>query len=205
MFCPKCGQQENQNVQYCRQCGADLDAVRSVSLDSAKLGGSGPKHEIARVFASKLENLRTPEELKQAATQILPELDKFLETPEEKKLRRVRYGSVVTLIGLGVAIGFSIVAAAVDEEIIVMAAFGFITFLIGLAMLINGYFFTIPKGRASNDELPQDTQSPNYVEAANTTNDLLMPASARSEFGSVTDHTTRILDEKEIVERDWKK
>ena len=199
MFCPSCGSEENQNVQFCRQCGADLDAIRSASRESSRFPTAGPRHEIARAFAGRIETLSSAKELKKASEEVLPQIEKFLESPKEKRLRRVREGSVVACIGFGAWVAFSIVGALHNSGIWVLAGFGFVTLMIGAGMIANGYWFTdVPEERDSENE--KEAQVKGFDMPANTTNDLLMPASAQTEFRSVTEHTTRTLDRDKIKE-----
>ena len=194
MFCPNCGSEENQNTQYCRSCGSDLHAVRS-AIDQIQGRSSAllAKSEIGRTFAQKIESAQSAKELKKITENVLPDLEKFLETPEEKRLRRIRSGSLVALIGLGIAIGFLFAAIFDDPELIKLAAGGLITMCVGAAIMINGYFFTVPKSG-----LPEQTKatSDSTPELRQITNELLMPPSAQSHFSSVTENTTRTLDEK---------
>ncbi|MDH3493549.1 MAG: hypothetical protein OEM82_08380 [Acidobacteriota bacterium] len=195
MFCPNCGTEENRNTQYCRSCGSDLHVVRTVI--EQKDGAPGPvlltKSEIGRTLAQKIESAQTAKDLKTIADKVLPEVEKFLESPEEKKLRRIRNGSIVTLVGFGIAVGFFVAGIFGDPEIMEIAAAGLITFCVGLALMINGYFFTVPKkGLLETNESAQG-QPP---ELFKNTNELLMPPTAQSHFHSVTENTTRTLDEK---------
>ena len=56
-------------------------------------------------------------------------------------------------------------------------------------------FFTIPKQMTSGAETPADLYK-ELPELERNTNELLSPAPADREFFSVTDNTTRTLDEK---------
>src|SRR5215467_12269540 len=108
MFCPSCGSEERQASQYCRACGTDLRVVR-VSLerpDSITASAVSARDEIGRAVAQKIREVQDARELKKVAEDVLPQIEKFLESPEEKKLRRVRSGVIVAASGLGAAIFF---------------------------------------------------------------------------------------------------
>ena len=200
MFCPNCGQQENQNVQYCRKCGSDLDSVRNVALDSSKLPNAGPKNEIARAFASRIERLSSAKELDKVTEEVLPRIEKFLESPKERRLRRVREGGIVAFSGLGAWIAFAIVGVLHNSGLFVVAGLGFVALMIGVGMMVNGYWFTdVPEPETPDLDDEESSQSESAV-PVNTTNDLLMPASAQSQFSSVTENTTRTLDRDKIKE-----
>ena len=48
--------------------------------------------------------METAKDLERVAEDVLPQLEKFLESPEEKRLRRVRAGVITGLVGLGVSL-----------------------------------------------------------------------------------------------------
>jgi len=78
---------------------------------------------------------------------VLPEIEKFLESPAEKRLRRIRVGTVLSAIGIGVAIALSLLAViSRKEDYLFLAALGGVTFFIGIAFVINGYLLTVAKG-----------------------------------------------------------
>ncbi len=200
MFCPSCGLQDIQSNQYCRACGTDLRSVNTVLESPSKLTTSSisAREEIGKALAAKIQRTSSSTELSEFTKKILPDVEKFLETPEEKKMQRIRNGSIVSFIGLGVAVGFFLASIfGDDKDIIIMAAFGFVTFCIGLALIINGIFFTIPKRDISTETEPFDPEFDRDLGGfTSTTNDLLMPQSASHEFTSVTEPTTRHLKDK---------
>ena len=205
MYCPECGIEERQANQFCRACGADLKRVRIAvqSPDSITASAVTAREEIGRAVAAKIRETQNVYDLKKVAEDVLPEIEKFLESPEEKRLRRMRTGMLIACIGLGVAIAISIASMFVrDPDIIVIAAMGLVTFFIGLGFLLNGFFLTLPK-MALNDR-SSDAESQRALDGAGSdTNDLRLPEPA-SLFSpaSVTENTTKHLFEKEAVLRD---
>src|SRR6185436_20392699 len=105
MFCPSCGTEERQPSQFCRACGTDMRTVRTVleKPDSVTNSAVTARHEIGRAMATRIQELRTTKELKKAAEEILPEIEKFLESPEERRLRRIRAGIITMMVGIGAA------------------------------------------------------------------------------------------------------
>src|SRR5215831_6931799 len=104
MFCPSCGSEERQASQYCRACGTDLRAVR-VSLerpDSITASAVSAREEIGRAVAQKIREVEDARELKKVAEDVLPQIEKFLESPDEKRLRRMRAGVIVSALGVGI-------------------------------------------------------------------------------------------------------
>src|SRR5947209_7572521 len=103
MFCPKCGLEDKQDNQFCRSCGADLNRVRGAvsTLDSPFID---PRNEITKVIAAKIRYIESADDLKMVAEDVLPELEKFLEGPSQRRLRRMRVGTILSCVGIGVAI-----------------------------------------------------------------------------------------------------
>ncbi|MDQ3749938.1 MAG: zinc ribbon domain-containing protein, partial [Acidobacteriota bacterium] len=103
MFCPSCGLEERQLNQFCRACGADLRPVRNAleRPDNITQSAASARDEIGRAVAAKIREFKSAKELAEVAEEVLPEIEKFLESPEEKRLRRIRNGMMVASIGLG--------------------------------------------------------------------------------------------------------
>ncbi|MCD9185566.1 MAG: zinc ribbon domain-containing protein [Pyrinomonadaceae bacterium] len=209
MFCPSCGFADNQSNQFCRACGANLSLVRSALAkpDNITQSAISAREEIGRAVAAKIRETDSVGQLKKVAEDVLPEIEKFLESPEEKRLRRVRTGTIITCVGLGAAIAFSIIAALGDKDLAVLAGLGFVTFLIGLGFVINGLLFTVPQKTLSDKSSEADKQREldtsfnlptNQPDAQ--TNDLSLPE-PKNPFSSVTEGTTKHLKEKIPVER----
>ena len=197
MFCPSCGSEERQASQYCRACGTDLRAVR-VSLerpDSITASAVSAREEIGRAVAQKIREVEDARELKKVAEDVLPQIEKFLESPDEKRLRRMRVGTIISTVGLGTTIGMlimSFAAQTADKEGFMLASgLGVVTFFIGLGFVLNALFFTRLRKDVSDHSLEGRTQNaldakyapPAELRAQTTSN--LAPAP-----GSVTEHTT---------------
>jgi len=167
--------------------------------DAITASAVSAREQISQAMAEKIRQME-PDDLKRVAEDVLPQIEKFLESPEEKRLRRVRAGVVVASTGIGAALLIFLLSLG-SHDLIPFIALGVITFLIGLGMIINGLAFTIPK-RALFDrtaeakaqkELEMKSGSYSIPTAAalggqgQTTNDLM---AARP---SVTEHTTHQL------------
>ena len=116
MFCPSCGSEERQASQFCRACGTDLRAVR-VGLerpDSITESAISAREEIGRAVAEKIRGMEDARYMRRFAQFVLPRIDKFLESPEEKRLRRLRlsrssFAKTVLKSTSTVSISFSLV------------------------------------------------------------------------------------------------
>ena len=206
MFCPSCGIEEKQANQFCRACGTDLRGVRFAveSPDAITASAASARDEIGRAVAFKIREAQTAVDLKIVAEDVLPEIEKFLESPAEKRLRRMRVGTLISLIGLGAMFAFAWVAAVVGEkDLFVVAGLGIVAFFIGLSFVINGILLTVPKKGISDRSTDADHQREldAYVNALDAeTNELVLPE-ANQPFSSVTEQTTRHLKEKQAVPR----
>ena len=148
MYCPSCGSEERQLSQFCRLCGTDLRAVRAgmERPDVVTSSAATARTEIGRAIVAKIRELESGEDLKRTAEDVLPQIEKFLESPEEKRLRRMRMGVITAAAGLGAMLMFLLVALATgQEELIVAVGAGLVTFCVGLGMIVNGKLFTVRK------------------------------------------------------------
>src|SRR5215510_5516761 len=106
MYCPSCGSEERQLSQYCRACGTDLRQVR-ITLerpDAITASAVSARQQISKAVAEKIRELETGQDLEHVAEDVLPQLEKFLESPEERRLRRIRAGVIACTAGLGATI-----------------------------------------------------------------------------------------------------
>jgi hypothetical protein len=205
MYCPTCGSEERQVSQYCRACGTDLGGVRRglERPDTITESAVSAREEITRVMAEKIRQMEGSRELKQVAEDVLPQLEKFLESPEEKRLRRVRAGVIVAAIGLGGALLIFLMSINA-HDLIPFISLGVIAFLIGLGLVINGLAFTIPRktiadrSEEAKAQKELEAQSPypasQLSDGSQTTNDLLSADSRIAAPSSVTEHTTHHLN-----------
>jgi hypothetical protein len=204
MYCPTCGSEERQISQYCRACGTDLRVVRRglERPDTITASAVSAREQISQVMAEKIREMETAHDLKRVAEDVLPQIEKFLESPEEKRLRRVRAGVVTAAIGLGGALLIFLMSLQ-SHDLIPFIALGLIIFLIGLGLVINGLAFTIP--RKTLADRSEEARSQRELEAmgeyvpnqlvgnSQSTNDLQNPMNAIAGRPSVTEHTTHQL------------
>src|SRR5687767_9713696 len=113
MFCPGCGLEDKQANQFCRACGTDFRSVRYAleKPDSITASAASARDDIGRAIAAKIRESRTADELATVTEEVLPEIEKFLESPEEKRMRRMRVGMMLSTIGLGTTLGVALISA----------------------------------------------------------------------------------------------
>jgi hypothetical protein len=204
MFCPGCGSEERQTNQFCRACGTDLRLVRANlgGADSVTASAMSAREEIGRAMAQRIREVEDAHELKQVAEDVLPQVEKFLESYKEKRLRRVRAGVIVAASGAGTGVlglVLTLVMRSMErngdmEAWIMLMGLGIIAFAIGLGLVLNGMLFTEPRGgdqdssRSSlhnllDTEYSQPQGPSQSLPRAQTTSNLGQPA-------SITEHTT---------------
>lgn len=189
MFCPNCGSEERQPIQFCRTCGTNLRAVKTAiqQPDAITASAVSAREEIGRAVASRIGALERAKDLSKVAEEVLPEIEKFLESPEERRLRRLRAGVMTTFIGLGATLFFLVWSIAAGEHDLPWPI-GFVPFFIGIAMIVNALFLTVPRAAAGRGTGEQD--------AGPTTGRLQPPDQLRlmTPPGSVVENTTELLE-----------
>lgn len=199
MFCPDCGLEDKQSNQFCRACGTDLRTVRTAleRPDRVTASAVSARDDIGRAVAAKIRESTSAAELAVVAEEVLPEVEKFLESPAEKRLRRMRNGMILSSIGFGTALGISLISLVMrEDDVIFLAALGVIAFFIGIGLILNGVFLTVPRKEVPDRSSDADSQRKLDVGKAETT-DLILPAASSDLFSSVTEHTTQHLKEND--------
>lgn len=203
MYCPSCGSEERQLSQFCRGCGTDLRIVRS-SLENPDVltqSAISAREHIGLAVADKIRQMNSAKELERVAEDVLPHFEKFLESPEEKRLRRIRTGIITAAIGLGATV-VTLLLALDKSDFFPFVTPALVTLLVGIGVILNGVIFTVPRKRLRAEEYDElskklfDGSGGNRLpyevpSAPNLTNELL-PAS-RPQATSVTEHTTQHL------------
>ncbi|HUE83299.1 MAG TPA: zinc ribbon domain-containing protein [Pyrinomonadaceae bacterium] len=198
MYCPTCGSEERQRSQYCRGCGTDLRIVR-IGLerpDAITASAVSARDHVGRAIADKIRNTHSVEDLQKVAEEVLPEIEKFLESPEERRLRRIRFGVVFASIGLGATI-LALILSLIEEETLPFLGVALAFFFLGIGIVINGLAFTVPRKRSLPDpeaNLPAELGQVNNTAALFPESARELPtANSTTVRPSVTEHTTHHL------------
>ncbi len=202
MYCPSCGSEERQLSQFCRACGTDLRVVRTTleRPDAITASAVSAREQIGVAVADMIRDLRSGKDLEHVAEDVLPHVEKFLESPQEKRLRRIRRGVITTMVGLGWSI--VLLPMAMDKSDFFPAIVpGIIIFLIGLGVVINGLLFTVPRKELPGDAgdalsqriLDSTAQQYESPQLRSMTNEL---TPQRTSIPSITEHTTHHLNSK---------
>ena len=195
MFCPRCGSNQNEELKFCKSCGANLYAVRQV-VDNRQTDEkfNWNKTWVAEMFQSSEEAIR-----RQQALEIARGL-----TPEMKRYNEIKAGVITGSVGLalmlflfvfmqGIILGGKVPNDTAEILSRVWVA-GIIPVFVGLALIFNGVFISkkaISSAKRVSDSTSQLTgDEPHALRSANT-NEFIP-----SGF-SVTESTTRHLNQKE--------
>jgi len=197
MYCPSCGSEERQLSQFCRACGTDLRVVRN-SLerpDAITASAISAREQIGMAVADQIRQMNTAKDLERVAEDVLPSFEKFLESPEEKRLRRIRNGVITACVGLGPGIA-TLVFAINNPDLAPLLTPWLITFFVGLGMILNGLLFTLPRKELPGDVI--DAMSQRVLDMNRAAYEA--PPARTNELGpgthpqaSITEHTTHHL------------
>lgn len=156
------------------------------------------REQIGLAIADQIRQMRTGKDLEDIAEDVLPSFEKFLESPEEKRLRRLRAGVITSAVGMGLTIVMFLLALDKSDFLPLMIP-GFITFMVGVGVIVNGLLFTVPRKNLPgdvNDALAQKALDAAQNRAASVvagpTNEL--GPGTNPQLLSVTEHTTHHLN-----------
>ena len=196
MFCPSCGSEERQVSQYCRACGTDLRAVRATleRPDVITASAVSARDEIGHAIADRIRELKKGSDLSKVAEEVLPQIEKFLESPHQRRLRGIRQGVITSAIGLGASVFFFVWGQS-DKDVFFLTGLGVTLFFIGLGLLINALLFTVPKQQVPDYSL--NTGNRSLIEAVpervTVVKNELSTADPLTPPPSITEQTTHHL------------
>jgi hypothetical protein len=169
--------------------------------ESVMASVTSAREEIGRAIAARIREVRDANDLKMLED-VLPEVEKFFETPEERRLRRIRAGVVTAMCGLGATLFFYIMSMK-EQDAFFIVMLGVTTFLIGLGIILNGLLLTVPKesSRRSLNEAREDIERAMSL-ATKRREELSVASQAGLPAPSVTEHTThRLAGDAELATR----
>ena len=193
MFCPRCGSSQDDELKFCKACGANLYAVRQV-VDNRQTDEkiNWNKTWVAEMFASSAEAIKRQKELERLQGI----------TPETKRYNEIKAGVITCSVGVALMIFLAIfmqgiiiggkVQSDTAEILSRLWVAGVIPVFVGLALIFNGYFVSrraieaAKRGSKETGELTGATLDTPALKPANTTE--FIP----TRF-SVTEDTTKHL------------
>jgi hypothetical protein len=206
MYCPNCGNKEDQLIQFCRTCGTDLRVIRG-SLEAPEqpsASSMAARDEVVRAVAAKVQEgnwwqlgAMVPEVERLSESPQMRELRIFREA-EIQRLRRLRAGVITSAVGLGTILLLLLLSTA-KPDLLLLAGPSLVVLLVGLGIIINGLVFTVPKGSpfSALTNKQQNDSSTELSTSAETSADL-SPARPLFPPYTVTDQTTRHLSSELI-------
>ena len=193
MVCPRCAANQSDDIKFCTSCGANLQAVR----EALEVRDPGKKFDWNNTWLAEMLMSGQAAQLHKA------ELERQMGlTPEVKRYNEIKAGVIVSSVGIGLAVFLHEFMEAVAAQAAPHAAeilthlwvVGFIPFMVGVALIINGVVVSKKIVEAAERE-----KGMKAVEGGAETRGL-RPADTNefipSNF-SVTDGTTRHLDAAE--------
>ena len=190
MFCPKCGAAQNGELNFCKSCGANLQALRRIEEAGDKFDWS--KTWVAEMFLSEAERKRRNEEV---------ERQRGI-TPEVKRYNEIKGGVITASVGAAVMIFLNVFMEGLvmsgqipPHDVPIVSRLwiaGVIPLFVGLALIFNGLFVSLfqvralRRAREASPALDGQAAEGHTLRSADT-NEFLPP-----DF-SVTDATTKHL------------
>jgi hypothetical protein len=188
MYCPGCGIQANDDLKFCRQCGANLHGAREGMVSRS----TGEKFDWSKTWVADMFLNEEERERRRGVT------------AEEKRLNEIKGGVITSFVGVGVMIFlrffFNVVAnqSSPGEAEILRSLWmaGIIPFMVGVGIIFNGLFVSrrIVKLKEQQAQ-PAMPASPAPAGLPAKTTDQLVANAARPAGPSVTEDTTAHLPE----------
>ena len=196
MYCPQCGSTQSDELRFCKNCGANMDAVRTALLSRE----TGEKFDWSKTWLAEM--LMSGEESVKRAAAIERLQGK---TPEVKRRNEIKAGVITASVGLGLMLVLSVImeGIVINGKVSEMAAeilsriwiVGVIPLMVGIALIINGVFVSKEPEKLAGHETDSGTKEISGAAA----NDFLPPAGTNQLSDipfSVTDQTTRHLENR---------
>ncbi|HKA21529.1 MAG TPA: zinc ribbon domain-containing protein [Blastocatellia bacterium] len=199
MFCPSCGIEDASQNQFCRGCGTSLNAVRSLldHPDEITSSAASAREEIGRAIADKIAEFEHSRDLRRVVYEILPAVQDFLTSPEERlasrreqRLNQIRDGVLTSVVGLSIILTFLLISWLTNApKVLIVSAVGLLVLLIGLGISCTAAWCTDltkeTRSRVKRRRITRDMHSQRLL--------VKEPTAQHSTFSSVTEGTTREL------------
>jgi hypothetical protein len=211
IYCPGCATEALDQVRYCKKCGTSLLGVKdAMHAREPEKPFEWSKTWIAEMLLSEEERSRRRVALE------LTGRDEDLVAAEIKRVddlqNEIKNGIITVFSGVGAAIFMYIfmgtIASAQDDPKAAMIlgslwVAGIIPILVGMGMLVNAFFVTRRFAAKRRDLIESALGAAGSTRGASShsTGELLGLDAPPMEVPSVTEHTTRHLEEPSSVPR----
>ena len=186
MFCPQCGNQANDEVKFCRKCGANLQGVQEAMTGR----GSSKAIDWDKTWVKDILLSQEERERRQG------------KTPEVKRMEEIKGGVITTAVGFGVMIFLYFLLGAVAQNEPKEAAIiekvwlcGLVPFLVGLALIFNGLFVSKRIVKLKQQQLDELREAQARTLPSANTNQLPEVEAPYTSPYSVTERTTYHLQQ----------
>jgi hypothetical protein len=188
MFCPGCGLQTNDDLKFCRQCGANLHGAREGMVSRS----TGEKFDWSKTWVADMFLTEEERERRRGVT------------AEEKRLNEIKGGVVTSFVGVGLMIFLRLFLEVVakqkspgDAEILRSVwMVGIIPFIVGVGIIFNGIFVSRRIVKLKEQQAQQAMPiSPAPAALPAKTTDQLIANAAQPAGASVTEGATAHLPE----------
>src|SRR5215475_10255839 len=188
MFCPACGLQVNDDLKFCKQCGANLRGVRDAMTSNPTEG----KPDWSKTLWADIAHAHAMREFGIGVS------------PEEKRIKEIKGGVITSFVGIGVMIFlhsfFDVVTRGNYDHFAEMLRslwlVGIFPFLIGISIIFNGLFISrrlVKLKEQQSQPATPTSQAPAALPAKTT--DQLVANAAQPAGHSVTEDSTLHLTE----------
>jgi hypothetical protein len=181
MYCPNCATQINDDVKFCRKCGANLQGVQEAMTGRGNKTIDWDKTWVKEMLLSQEERER-----RQGIT------------PEVKRMNEIKGGVITSAVGIGAMIFLYFFLGAVGaseggKDAVILGRIwlaGLVPFLVGLALIFNGLFVSKRIVKLKQEQLDELREAQARNLAAGTTNQLPEVETPYTPNFSVTEQAT---------------
>ena len=193
MFCPRCGSNQNDDLKFCKTCGANLHAVRqAVDTRETEEKFDWSKTWVAEMFLSEQERKRRKEEFNRQLGM----------TPEVRRYNEIKAGVITSSVGIALAIFLYVFMQGIilggkipqdtAEILSHLWIVGVIPLFVGIALMVNGILVSkklvevLKQSEQKGPSILESDKEPKSLRPADTNE--FIPANF-----SVTEETTQHL------------
>lgn len=194
MFCPKCGSSQADDLRFCKQCGANLAAVRTAVANPESVEKFDWSNTwVADMFMSGKNAARMQAELERIQGI----------TPEIKRQNEIKAGVITASVGVAITIllfflmnGIILSGRVTDAAAEILSRVwvaGLIPIFVGAALIFNGMFISKRSRGTASSESSGNAET---TQLSDPSLEFLPPADTNELFPagfSVTDETTAHL------------
>lgn len=188
MFCPKCGNEANAEVKFCRKCGANLQGVTEAMTGR---GGGSKAIDWDKTWVKEMLMSQEERERRQG------------KTPEVKRMEEIKGGVITASVGLAAMIFLyfflgAVAATETGKDALIISRVwlcGLVPFFVGLALIFNGLFVSKRIVKLKQQQLDEMQEARAQTIAAHTTNQLPEVETPYTPGYSVTERTTYHLQQ----------